>query len=205
KRGLGEMRIGREEAVGRGVDIGEVAAAAAGDQDLLSRPLRMVDQQHPPSALPRDRRAHQPRPARAEHDRVEGPGLNARHALAHDSRRGACQSRDQLWKIPALPSTSPRAGPRLAPMRDFDEDFELESAPAAADRLTLDLDGWEGPLDLLLTLARTQRVDLAKISILSLVEQYLAFIADAKMLRLEIAADYLVMAAWLAYLKSCLL
>ena len=73
------------------------------------------------------------------------------------------------------------------------------------ERLTLDLDGWEGPLDLLLTLARTQKVDLAKISILALVEQYLAFIADAKKLRLEIAADYLVMAAWLAYLKSCLL
>jgi len=89
---------------------------------------------------------------------------------------------------------------------DFDDDFELESAPAAAgERLTLDLDGWEGPLDLLLTLARTQKVDLARISILALVEQYLAFIADAKKLRLEIAADYLVMAAWLAYLKSCLL
>ena len=88
---------------------------------------------------------------------------------------------------------------------DFDDSFELETAPAEADRLTLDLDGWEGPLDLLLTLARTQKVDLAKISILALVEQYLAFIADAKKLKLEIAADYLVMAAWLAYLKSCLL
>jgi segregation and condensation protein A len=89
---------------------------------------------------------------------------------------------------------------------DFDDSFELETAPASgAERLTLDLDGWEGPLDLLLTLARTQKVDLAKISILALVEQYLAFIADAKKLRLEIAADYLVMAAWLAYLKSCLL
>jgi segregation and condensation protein A len=92
-------------------------------------------------------------------------------------------------------------------MIESDDDFELESGPAAseAERLTLDLDGWEGPLDLLLTLARSQKVDLAKISILALVEQYLAFIADAKKLRLEIAADYLVMAAWLAYLKSCLL
>jgi len=90
-------------------------------------------------------------------------------------------------------------------MSDFDESFELESAPAPGERLTLDLDGWEGPLDLLLTLARTQKVDLAKISILALVEQYLVFIADAKKLRLEIAADYLVMAAWLAFLKSCLL
>ncbi|MGZ8998438.1 MAG: segregation and condensation protein A [Allosphingosinicella sp.] len=83
--------------------------------------------------------------------------------------------------------------------------FSDEPAPPSDDRLTLDLDGWEGPLDLLLNLARAQKVDLARISILSLVEQYLAFIADAKKLRLEIAADYLVMAAWLAYLKSCLL
>jgi segregation and condensation protein A len=88
-----------------------------------------------------------------------------------------------------------------------DESFESfdERPVRESDRLTLDLDGWEGPLDLLLTLARTQRVDLARISILALVEQYLAFIADAKKLKLEIAADYLVMAAWLAYLKSCLL
>ncbi|HET9428151.1 MAG TPA: ScpA family protein [Allosphingosinicella sp.] len=86
-----------------------------------------------------------------------------------------------------------------------DELFPAEQTPRDSDRLTLDLDGWEGPLDLLLTLARAQKVDLAKISILALVEQYLAFIADAKKLRLEIAADYLVMAAWLAYLKSCLL
>lgn len=86
------------------------------------------------------------------------------------------------------------------------EDWDLPQANAHdADRLTLDLDGWEGPLDLLLTLARAQKVDLAKISILALVEQYLVFIADAKKLKLEIAADYLVMAAWLAYLKSCLL
>lgn len=88
---------------------------------------------------------------------------------------------------------------------EFDESFEEAPAVAEADRLTLDLDGWEGPLDLLLTLARSQKVDLAKISILALTEQYLAFIADARKLKLEIAADYLVMAAWLAYLKSCLL
>ncbi len=88
---------------------------------------------------------------------------------------------------------------------ESDAFFEDQPAVAEADRLTLDLEGWEGPLDLLLTLARTQKVDLAKISILALVEQYLAFIADAKKLKLEIAADYLVMAAWLAYLKSCLL
>src|SRR3954468_9200333 len=88
---------------------------------------------------------------------------------------------------------------------ELDESFEEGRPVREADRLTLDLDGWEGPLDLLLTLARSQKVDLARISILALVEQYLAFIADAKKLKLEIAADYLVMAAWLAYLKSCLL
>ena len=85
------------------------------------------------------------------------------------------------------------------------ESFEEVPQVREADRLTLDLGSWEGPLDLLLTLARAQKVDLREISILALVEQYLAFIADAKKLKLEIAADYLVMAAWLAYLKSCLL
>jgi segregation and condensation protein A len=74
-----------------------------------------------------------------------------------------------------------------------------------ADGFVVSLEGYEGPLDILLNLARTQRVDLAHISILTLVEQYLAFIAQARTLRLELAADYLVMAAWLAYLKSRLL
>ena len=87
---------------------------------------------------------------------------------------------------------------------DEDDQFELPSA-AGEDVLTLELDGWEGPLDLLLSLARVQKVDLREISILALTEQYLAFIENAKALKLEIAADYLVMAAWLAYLKSCLL
>jgi segregation and condensation protein A len=71
--------------------------------------------------------------------------------------------------------------------------------------LIVDVEGFEGPLDLLLTLARQQKVDLAKISILALADQYLAFIEQARRLRLELAADYLVMAAWLAYLKSRLL
>jgi segregation and condensation protein A len=71
--------------------------------------------------------------------------------------------------------------------------------------LVVDVEGYEGPLDLLLALARQQKVDLAKISILALADQYLAFIAAQRRLRLEIAADYLVMAAWLAYLKSRLL
>jgi segregation and condensation protein A len=74
-----------------------------------------------------------------------------------------------------------------------------------SETLTLDLENWEGPLDLLLALARNQKVDLKQISILALVDQYLVFIDEAKTLRLELAADYLVMAAWLAYLKSRLL
>ena len=73
------------------------------------------------------------------------------------------------------------------------------------ETLIVSFESWEGPLDLLLNLARHQKIDLAKIPILPLVEQYLAFIQKARALRLEIAADYLVMAAWLAYLKSALL
>jgi segregation and condensation protein A len=76
---------------------------------------------------------------------------------------------------------------------------------AAPEQLTLDLHGFEGPLDLLLSLARAQKVDLREISILNLVEQYLAYVDEARVLQLELAADYLVMAAWLAYLKSTLL
>lgn len=81
----------------------------------------------------------------------------------------------------------------------------FENMPAAGEAFVVDIDGFEGPLDLLLALARTQKVDLAKVSILALVEQYLGFIAEAQRLKLELAADYLVMAAWLAYLKSRLL
>ena len=84
-----------------------------------------------------------------------------------------------------------------------DEDPRLEAGPG--DTLVVDVEGFEGPLDLLLALARTQKVDLAKISVLALAQQYLDFIAEASRLRLEIAADYLVMAAWLAFLKSKLL
>jgi len=87
---------------------------------------------------------------------------------------------------------------------ETDEEFEQRPV-AQSDELNLTLDGWEGPLDLLLSLARVQKVDLAQISILQLVEQYLAYLNEARALKLEIAADYLVMAAWLAYLKSCLL
>jgi segregation and condensation protein A len=80
-----------------------------------------------------------------------------------------------------------------------------EAGGVAEQQLVLDLDGYEGPIDVLLSLAREQKVDLAKISILALADQYLAFIDRQRQLQLEIAADYLVMAAWLAYLKSRLL
>src|SRR5258708_21929693 len=84
---------------------------------------------------------------------------------------------------------------------------EFETTPGAERGTTepamiVDVEGFEGPLDLLLMLARNQKVDLAKISILALADQYLSFIEAARQLRLELAADYLVMAAWLAYLKS---
>lgn len=88
------------------------------------------------------------------------------------------------------------------------EEFETSLSPDLASdekALIVDVEGFEGPLDLLLVLARQQKVDLAKISILALAEQYLAFIEEARRTRLELAADYLVMAAWLAYLKSRLL
>ncbi|WP_372493086.1 segregation and condensation protein A [Aliihoeflea aestuarii] len=86
------------------------------------------------------------------------------------------------------------------------EEFWEEGGRALSEpALVVDVDGFEGPLDLLLHLARGQKVDLARISVLALAEQYLVFIAHARHLRIELAADYLVMAAWLAFLKSKLL
>lgn len=91
------------------------------------------------------------------------------------------------------------------------DDWNADDGPeggaeaANADKLYLEIEGWEGPLDLLLDLARRQKVDLLRISILELVDAYLTYIEEAEALRLELAADYLVMAAWLAYLKSALL
>jgi segregation and condensation protein A len=90
-----------------------------------------------------------------------------------------------------------------AEVTQFEADFSERASDEPA--LMVDVEGFEGPLDLLLMLARQQKVDLAKISILALADQYLAFIEAARKLRLELAADYLVMAAWLAYLKSRLL
>jgi segregation and condensation protein A len=94
---------------------------------------------------------------------------------------------------------SEAAGPALEGWESVDE------RPRAADAFVVSLAGFEGPLDLLLALARTQKVDLAKISVLELSEQYLAFVHEALKLRLALAADNLVMAAWLAFLKSKLL
>jgi len=92
-------------------------------------------------------------------------------------------------------------------MTEFVDTFEEMEAHAATpdDALIVTVDGFEGPLDLLLALARTQKVDIAKISILHLADQYLVFIERARRFNLELAADYLVMAAWLAYLKSRML
>ena len=93
---------------------------------------------------------------------------------------------------------------RALRLREAEASFEVDRAQSEP-AFTVDVEGFEGPLDLLLELARRQKVDLARISILELAEQYLAFVEAARKRRLELAADYLVMAAWLAYLKSRLL
>lgn len=90
-------------------------------------------------------------------------------------------------------------------MEEFDIGGMNPAVIADSERLVLNIEGFEGPLDVLLVLARTQKVDLAQISVLELAEQFLVFVTAARRLRLELAADYLVMAAWLAYLKSRLL
>jgi segregation and condensation protein A len=87
----------------------------------------------------------------------------------------------------------------------FEEDAPRQPDQEPDDALVISVDGYEGPIDLLLTMARDQKVDLRQISILALAEQYLVFVERARKLRIELAADYLVMAAWLAYLKSKLL
>lgn len=89
---------------------------------------------------------------------------------------------------------------------DDDWQQDVRALPLHEDELLrVDIDGFAGPLDLLLTLARTHRIDVAKISILALADQYLAFISGAQRMKLELAADYIVMAAWLAFLKSRLM
>jgi len=104
-------------------------------------------------------------------------------------------------------STSAAKPPQPEPNFEANVDAweAAEDAIGTQQALVVSLEGFEGPLDVLLALARTQKVDLAKISVLALADQYLVFVAQALKLRLELAADYLVMAAWLAYLKSKLL
>ena len=97
------------------------------------------------------------------------------------------------------------SGGDKAPADTLWENAETTDRGLSEPALVVDIDGFEGPLDLLLHLARVQKVDVARISVLALAEQYLAFIDNARRLRLELAADYLVMAAWLAFLKSKLL
>src|SRR5262249_29806909 len=115
-------------------------------------------------------------------------GGGAAGVQADDGGRGARRDGD------VMTAEIVQLTPELAP--------ELASDERA---LIVDVEGFEGPLDLLLTLARQQKVDLTKISILALADQYLAFIEQVRALRIELAADYLVMAAWLAYLKSRML
>jgi segregation and condensation protein A len=103
-----------------------------------------------------------------------------------------------------LAETSESKAEKAAPMDRLWADND-ESRTSDDPALVVDVAGFEGPLDLLLHLARNQKVDLARISVLALAEQYLVFIETARKLRLELAADYLVMAAWLAFLKSKLL
>jgi len=91
------------------------------------------------------------------------------------------------------------------PADGSDWEFDPVAVEAEGETLVVDVEGFEGPLDLLLAMARTQKVDIARISVLALAQQYLDFIGEARRLRLEIAADYLVMAAWLTFLKSKLL
>jgi segregation and condensation protein A len=109
-------------------------------------------------------------------------------------KTGSSQGFTETRKIKVMPRATKDLPFEDAGRRDGDD-----------PTLIIDVDGFEGPLDLLLELARRQKVDLARISILALAEQYLSFIEKARLLRLELAADYLVMAAWLAYLKSRLL
>ena len=196
--------------------IGEVIRGFIGFDGLL-----MSDDMSMGALVRFDRRAH------ARRDRGR---LRRGAPLQRQARRDAGGRRARRRSLPATPARraaaalavrkSPAGIDLAAARREFaammtDRDrlmseveaFETELAERGSDEpaLLVDVEGFEGPLDLLLALARQQKVDLAKISILALAEQYLAFIEEARKLRLELAADYLVMAAWLAYLKSRLL
>ena len=121
-----------------------------------------------------------------------------------DDSRGS----DQTSAVARDAGANGSAGPIGAPEGQgvaWAEDAPAEDDRSTGEMLLVDVSGFEGPLDLLLALARTQKVDISRISVTALADQYLAFIGELQVLRLELAADYLVMAAWLAFLKSRLL
>jgi hypothetical protein len=148
--------------------------------------------------------------------RDEGGAGREPGALKGRAARRAEAALARIAKAPS-PSTRPRAGP--ASTRPSTEGSRHERRPSSpildfaargaaaedGEALIVDIDGYEGPLHVLLALARSQKVDLLKLSVLKLAEQYLAFVQDARSKRFSLAADYLVMASWLAYLKSRLL
>lgn len=127
-------------------------------------------------------------------DPAEAPGALSTAAPKHPSARAAI-----------LLAGNPRAQLATAAASVASDTAGSVAERRAAEALIVDVEGFEGPLDLLLSLSRSQKVDLRRISVLQLAEQYLAFVEEARALRIELAADYLVMAAWLAYLKSRLL
>ncbi|HVJ41334.1 MAG TPA: segregation/condensation protein A [Dongiaceae bacterium] len=148
-------------------------------------------------------------PGEIEPGEIEPGEVEPGQAVAEDSDAEAAAESGPAADEAATEPTERTAEAEPAEAKPADAaagfDEPVKKSPDDNGDLVLDLDGYEGPIDVLLTLARDQKVDLKKISILELADQYLAFVARARRLRLELAADYLVMAAWLAYLKSRLL
>ena len=166
-------------------------------------------------AAPDDAVAAEPAEAAASEEPANAAAKDANAAAEDD---GANQGGDADSPSPDSPSPDSQGAVSQGAVSQGDgtaqepaaeaagfDSAQPEAAPEDGGDLHLDLDGYEGPIDVLLNLARDQKVDLKKISILELADQYLGFVARARRLRLELAADYLVMAAWLAYLKSRLL
>lgn len=140
---------------------------------------------------------------RANEDLISGEDILPDEGIAAEGDAGKDLSGEPVSEpgAAALPVTEPVSAAEPA----FEEDPPREGGAHHADELLLQIDGFEGPIDVLLTMARDQKVDLTKVSILQLARQYLAFVERAKQVHLDLAAEYLVMAAWLAYLKSRLL
>jgi len=140
--------------------------------------------------------------SRVEADEGQDQGTDARQGFGSGSAQGTTHEAEQSSAGGVDPAA--RQG-TFWPEDAGDGGSLMLAGEDQANRLYLEIGGWEGPLDLLLDLARRQKVDLRRISILELTGQYLAFVEEAGTMKLELAADYLVMAAWLAYLKSALL